>query len=216
MNKLLKKKEIKKVYELLNKTYPNAITGLEFNSKYELLVATILSAQCTDKRVNIITQELFDVANTPKAMVALGQKEIKKIIRSCGLSTSKSKNIFKTSQLLIENFNSTIPNSKEELMQLPGVGSKTANVVLAVGFNVPTIPVDTHVFRVSNRIGLVNEKNVKACEKGLVKRLEKEHWIKWHHLLIHHGRNICKARSPQCEECPINSYCQYYKNEIEG
>jgi endonuclease-3 len=216
MKKLLKKKDIQKVYEILDKTYPNAITGLDFNTTYELLVATILSAQCTDKRVNIITQELFDVANTPEQMVSLGQAKIKKIIRSCGLSTSKSKNIFKTSKLLINDFNSEVPGEKKELLKLPGVGSKTANVVLAVGFEVPTIPVDTHVFRVSNRIGLVNEKNVKHCEKSLVKRLAKEHWIKWHHLLIHHGRNICKARNPQCQDCPINSYCMYFKNEVEG
>lgn len=199
------------VYDKLDLMYPEAFCGLIHRDPFELLIATILSAQCTDVRVNIITTDLFKKYNTPEKIYELGQKELKKIIRSCGLSKSKSKNIIKTCKLLIEEFNSEVPKEKKSLLTLPGVGVKTANVVQAVAFGIPQIAVDTHVFRVSNRIGLVDGDTVGKTEKMLRERFDQSKWIRLHHLLIFHGRDLCKARSPQCEVCDLNDICLFYK-----
>ncbi|HKL41136.1 MAG TPA: endonuclease III [Clostridia bacterium] len=199
------------VYNKLDLMYPEAFCGLIHRDPFELLIATILSAQCTDVRVNIITADLFEQYNTPEKIYALGQKELKKIIRSCGLSKSKSKNIIKTCELLIEEFDSKVPKEKKKLLKLPGVGVKTANVVQAVAFGIPQIAVDTHVFRVSNRIGLVDGDTVGKTEKMLRERFDKSKWIRLHHLLIFHGRDLCKARSPQCVACDLNEICLFYK-----
>lgn len=214
MEKMLSKEEIKEVINILLKTYPDATVELEHSSTFELLIATILSAQCTDVRVNKITRELFKDYNTPEDFIQLTEKELGEKIRSCGFYKVKSKNILATSRKIIEEFNGQVPNTMEELITLPGVGRKTANVVLSNAFGVPAIAVDTHVFRVSNRIGLANSKNVLDTEKDLMDNIDKNMWSKAHHLLIFHGRRVCKARRPLCNECPLTNYCLYYK-EVE-
>ena len=214
---VIKDSRVEEVYNQLDLMYPEAFCGLIHRDPFELLIATILSAQCTDKRVNIITAELFEKYNTPEKIYTLGQKKLKKIIRSCGLSRSKSKNIIKTCKLLIKEFDSQVPREKKELLKLPGVGVKTANVVQAVAFNIPQIAVDTHVFRVSNRIGLVDADTVGKTEKMLRKRFDKSKWIRLHHLLIFHGRDLCKARNPQCDRCQLNEICLFTKEgELNG
>ena len=214
MEKMLSKEEIKEVINILLKTYPDATVELEHSSTFELLIATLLSAQCTDVRVNKITRELFKDYNAPEDFIQLTEKELGEKIRSCGFYKVKSKNILATSRKIIEEFNGQVPNTIEKLITLPGVGRKTANVVLSNAFGVPAIAVDTHVFRVSNRIGLANSKNVLDTEKDLMDNIDKNMWSKAHHLLIFHGRRVCKARSPLCNECPLTNYCLYYK-EVE-
>ena len=201
-----------KVIEILENTYPDADTELEFNSTYELLIAVMLSAQCTDKRVNIVTRELFKEYNTPKKMITLSQEELEKRIFSCGFYKNKAKNILAASKALLENFNGEIPNDIEVLQTLPGVGRKTANVVASVGFGIPAIAVDTHVFRVANRIGLTRAKDELHTELQLQKAIPKEKWLKAHHLIIWHGRRCCDSRKPKCEECSVKNYCKYYQH----
>lgn len=208
---MLSKEEVEKVINILLKTYPDATVELEHSNTFELLIATILSAQCTDVRVNKITRELFKYYNTPEDFIKLTEEELGEKIRSCGFYKVKSKNIIATSNIIIEEFNGEVPNTMEELITLPGVGRKTANVVLSNAFGVPAIAVDTHVFRVSNRIGLADSKNVLDTEKDLMDNIDRKMWSKAHHLLIFHGRRICKARRPLCEECPLRDYCYYYK-----
>lgn len=182
--------------------------ALNFGSPYELLVAVILSAQCTDARVNKITEELFKRYNTPEKMVELKNKELEKYIYSCGLYKSKAEHILSASRDIIEKFGGEVPNNLEDLRSLAGVGRKTANVVYSVAFHGDAIAVDTHVFRVSNRIGLVCEDNVLNTEKGLMKILDKADWSRAHHYLIYLGRSFCKATKPDCESCPISAECQ--------
>lgn len=208
---MLSKEEVEEVINILLKTYPDATVELEHSNTFELLIATILSAQCTDVRVNKITRELFKDYNTPEDFIKLTEEELGEKIRSCGFYKVKSKNIIATSNIIIEEFNGEVPNTMEELITLPGVGRKTANVVLSNAFGVPAIAVDTHVFRVSNRIGLADSKNVLDTEKDLMDNIDRKMWSKAHHLLIFHGRRICKARRPLCEECPLRDYCYYYK-----
>lgn len=203
--------KVNNILEKLNKSYPDAKCALNFKSPYELLISTILSAQCTDKRVNVVTEKLYQEYNTPKKMIELTQEKLQDKIKSCGLYKNKSKNILETSKILLEKYNGEVPKTREELTKLSGVGRKTANVVMSNAFNIPAIAVDTHVFRVSNRIGLTNAKNVLDTEKQLMKNIPKEEWSKTHHLLIFHGRNICTSRKPKCEECPIKEYCDYNK-----
>lgn len=205
------KKEMDEILDILEEFYPDAQVELNHSNTFELLIATILSAQCTDKRVNIITEELFKEYKTPEEFLTLNQEELGEIIRSCGFYRNKSKNILGTCEMLIEEYGGKVPDTREELVKLPGVGRKTANVVLSNAFSVDAIAVDTHVFRVSNRIGLANSKNVLDTEKDLMKNIKKERWSKAHHLLIFHGRRICKARNPMCQECPLIEHCEYYK-----
>ncbi len=200
-----------KVIEILENMYPDADTELVFNSTYELLVAVMLSAQCTDKRVNSVTAELFKKYNTPQKMLTLTQKELEEKIFSCGFYKNKAKNILATSKALVENFNGEIPSDINVLQTLPGVGRKTANVVASVGFGIPAIAVDTHVFRVSNRIGLTRAKDELNTELQLQKFIPKEKWLKVHHLIIWHGRRCCDSRKPKCNECLIMDYCKYYQ-----
>jgi len=215
LKKMLDKKEINKVIDLLLELYPDAKAELNFTNPFELLIATILSAQCTDVRVNKTTDSLFKDLKTPEDYLKLTEEELGKRIYSCGFYKTKSKNILETCRILIEKHNGKVPEAIEELMELPGVGRKTANVVVSNAFGTPAIAVDTHVFRVSNRIGLSNSKNVLDTEKDLMKNIDKNMWTKAHHLLIFHGRRVCKARNPLCEECPIRPYCFYYKNRRE-
>ncbi|MEY8415160.1 endonuclease III [Tissierella praeacuta] len=215
MKKMLSKKEIKIVLEKLEGKFPDAKAELDFTNSFELLIATILSAQCTDVQVNKTTSVLFEELKTPQDYIKLSEEELGKRIRSCGFYKTKSKNILETCRLLIENYGGEVPNTMEDLVTLPGVGRKTANVVLSNAFNIPAIAVDTHVFRVSNRIGLANSTNVLDTEKDLMDNIEREMWSKAHHLLIFHGRRICKARKPLCTICPITDYCFYYKKEVK-
>ncbi len=208
--KMLKKKELNIVLDLLIELYPDAEVELDHNNPFELLVATILSAQCTDVRVNKVTKVLFDKVKTPREFLDLSITELGEIIHSCGFYNMKSKNILGTCLILEEKFNGQVPDNLEDLITLPGVGRKTANVVISNAYGVPAIAVDTHVFRVSNRIGLADSKNVEDTEIDLMNNIKEELWIRAHHMLIFHGRRVCKARNPMCEICPISPYCFYY------
>ncbi|MDU5441716.1 MAG: endonuclease III [Finegoldia magna] len=204
--------KINKILDDLDSLYPDAKAGLDFTTPFELLIATILSAQCTDVRVNKVTAVLFKEHNTPKSILDLGIDGLTKYIKSCGLYKTKSKNIINTCNVLYHDYDSEVPDNIQELMKLPGVGRKTANVVVSNAFDTPAIAVDTHVFRVTNRIGIVNEKDVLSTEKALMRVIPKERWSKSHHLFIWHGRNICKARNPKCEECILNDRCKFYNS----
>ena len=205
------KKEKAQMIELLLALYPDAAPELTFNSDYELLVAVILSAQCTDVRVNEVTNILFKRADTPQAMTTLSLETLEDIIRPCGLFHTKAKNILAMSQTLSEKYDGKVPETLEQLMELPGVGRKTANVVISNAFGVPAIAVDTHVFRVSARLGLASGQNVDKTEQELMKVMPREHWTKLHHCLILHGRRVCKARKPACETCGLNALCPHGK-----
>lgn len=181
--------------------------ALRFSTPYELLIAVILSAQCTDERVNRVTAKLFENYNTPEKMLSLSQDGLEKYIFSCGLYKSKAEHILSASKDILEKFNGEVPKTLEELRSLAGVGRKTANVVYSVAFKGDAIAVDTHVFRVSNRIGLVNAQNVLNTEKGLMKILDQKDWSRAHHYLIYLGRSFCKAKNPDCENCPIKDEC---------
>lgn len=209
---MLRKKEVKIVIELLLELYPDAKAELNFTNPFELLIATILSAQCTDVQVNKTTAVLFKELKTPKDYVKLTVDELGGRIHSCGFYNTKSKNIIATCNILIEKYGGKVPDNINDLITLPGVGRKTANVVVSNAYDTPAIAVDTHVFRVSNRIGLANSDNVIGTEKDLMGKISKEMWSKAHHLLIFHGRRICKARKPLCGECPLTEYCFYYKD----
>ncbi|MBU3188655.1 endonuclease III [Clostridium bowmanii] len=205
----MNKKSIKAVLEILNETYKGAKCGLDFTNHYELLVSTILSAQCTDERVNIVTKDLYKEYNTPEDMINLSQMELGEKIKSCGFYNNKSKNILGATKLILEKHKGEVPRTMEELIELPGVGRKTANVVLSNAFGIPAIAVDTHVFRVSKRIGLASGKNVEEVEQELMKNIPIKMWSDAHHYIIWHGRKICKARKPNCNMCPIAPYCEF-------
>ncbi|MDO4661551.1 MAG: endonuclease III [Tissierellia bacterium] len=208
---VLSKKEIEKVLEILKQMYPDVKSMLHFNTPFELLVATILSAQCTDVRVNKVTDVMFKEYNTPQDFAKMDIKDIEEYIKTCGLYRNKAKNIKNASIKLVKDFNGKVPDNMKEIMTLPGVGRKTANVVLSNAFGIPGIAVDTHVFRVTNRIGLADAKDVLHTEYQLRENIPKERWSDAHHELIYLGRNICKARKPLCEMCKLAQYCKYYK-----
>ena len=201
------KETAKVIAQKLSGVFPDK-PALKFSSEYELLVAVVLSAQCTDERVNKVTEQLFKEHNTPQTMLSLTQEQLEKYIFSCGLYHSKAEHILSLSKDLVEKFNGQVPSSLEELRSLAGVGRKTANVVYSVAFNGDAIAVDTHVFRVANRIGLVKANNPLNTEKGLMKILDKKLWSKMHHYLIYLGRSFCKAGKPDCENCPIKENCE--------
>lgn len=205
----MNKKNINKILEILSKTYPDAKCALNFKSPYELLISTILSAQCTDVRVNIVTEKLYKKYNNPEAMITLTEEELSEKIRSCGFYKNKSKNILGATKAILEN-GGKVPDTMEELLKLPGVGRKTANVVLSNAFGVPAIAVDTHVFRVSNRLGIAKGDTPEQVEQGLMKNVPRDMWSDTHHYLIWHGRLICKSRKPDCEKCPLAPYCEYF------
>ena len=204
----MKKTKVSNIIARLSEEYPNAKPQLIFNSDYQLLVAVILSAQCTDARVNKITEELFKEYGTPEKMITLSATALGEKIFSCGLYKSKAKHILEASKDILERFNGNVPDNLKDLITLSGVGRKTANVVYSVAFQGNAIAVDTHVFRVSNRIGLVTAKNVLLTEKGLMKILDKSDWSRAHHYLIYLGRSFCKAKKPDCENCPITDLCE--------
>ena len=182
--------------------------ALNFSTPFELLVAVVLSAQCTDERVNKVTAQLFREHNTPEKMLTLSQEQLEKFIFSCGLYHSKARHILSLSKALIERFNGIVPDNLTDLRSLDGVGRKTANVVYSVAFNGQAIAVDTHVFRVANRIGLVKANNPLKTENGLMKILDKKDWSRSHHYLIYLGRSYCKASKPDCQNCPIKEECE--------
>ena len=208
------KKQAEKVIDLLKERYPDARPELNYRSAYELLVAVILSAQCTDKRVNMVTKELFKEYDTPEKMITLTKDELGEKIHSCGFYNSKAEHILSASHDIIERFSGKVPSTVEQLKTLAGVGQKTANVVYAVAFGGDAIAVDTHVFRVSNRIGLADGKTPVEVEKQLNAVLDKSVWSKAHHYLIFHGRYTCKASKPTCADCPIKGVCKYYSSKV--
>ena len=210
MAKRITKKNTKEILNILNDLYPDAKAELNFENSFELLIATILSAQTTDVQVNKVTSKLFKELKTPEDYLKLNAEELAERIRTIGFYNNKSRNILATCRLLVEKHDSKVPENRDELMSLPGVGRKTANVVISNAFGTPAIAVDTHVFRVSNRIGIANSSTVEETEVDLMKKIDKTMWSKAHHLLIFHGRRMCKARRPICEECPLTEYCKYY------
>ncbi len=202
------------IFTRLRNANPHPATELKYKSSFELLIAVILSAQSTDKGVNKATDKLFKVANTPKAMAALGEAGLKTYIKTIGLYNGKAKNIIKTCQILVRKHHGEVPDNRTDLEALPGVGRKTANVILNTAFRHPTMAVDTHIFRVSNRTGLAKGKTVLAVEKGLLKFIPEEFLLDAHHWLILLGRYVCVARKPKCPECLINDLCDYRSKTI--
>lgn len=194
---------------ILARTYPGAKPALEFSTPFELLVATILSAQSTDVMVNRCTRELFPVANTPEQIAAMTEEELFPYIKRCGFYNTKGRHILETARILMAEFGGEVPADLQKLQSLPGVGRKTANVVGSNAFGIPAIAVDTHVFRVSNRIGLAHANNVEKTEEQLMEAIPRENWTAAHHWLIYHGRQICDARKPKCEIWPLSHLCEY-------
>jgi len=209
-----KKERIAKVLELLEKEYKDTTTALSYKSPFQLLIATMLAAQSTDVRVNIVTKDLFASYPDAKQLSKLSIAQLEEWIKTVGLYKSKAKNIAATCKILAENYGEDIPSTREELVKLPGVGRKTANVVLSIAKDVPAIAVDTHVFRLSNRIGLAKANDVLKTEKDLMKNIPERKWSAAHHWLIWHGRKICKARKPLCRQCIILEYCTYKQKNI--
>lgn len=202
-------KTVNTIYEKLHRSLPDPRSELVYENPFQLLIAVILSAQATDKSVNAVTPDLFKKYPTPEAFLVLGETRLKISIKTIGLAPTKAKNIIKTCQLLLEQFDGRVPDNREDLESLPGVGRKTANVVLNEGFNQPTLAVDTHVFRLANRTGLAPGKNVLETELKLLE-VTPEKWLKEaHHYLILHGRYVCKAKNYLCTDCVINQECEY-------
>ena len=205
-------KNIEKIVTELSKCYDGEKGSLDHTSPFELLVAVMLSAQCTDARVNIVTKDLFKVANTPEAFAKMKISEIEKLISSISFYRNKAKHIHEASKQIIENFNGIVPSTMKELTTLAGIGRKSANVIMLEAFNnCQGIAVDTHALRISNRFGLSKETDPNKVEQDLLKKIPKKHWRLMNHLLVYHGRAICDARKPKCTECTINIYCKEYK-----
>lgn len=207
----MKKSDRKSALAELEKLYPDAKPALVYTSAYELLVAVVLSAQCTDERVNQVTAVLFQRHNTPQKMLELTQEELEKYIFSCGFYRMKAEHILSASRDIMEKYGGEVPSTIEELTTLAGVGKKTANVVYSVAFGGNAIAVDTHVFRVSNRLGLAKGNTPEKVEAGLQKAIPESDWSKAHHWLIYHGRRVCHSRKPDCENCTLSKYCDEYK-----
>lgn len=212
---MTKKERYKKVIDWFLENAESAETELHYQNDYQLLVAVILSAQCTDKRVNMVTPALFEVFPTPEVMAVSTPEAVFEYIKSCSYPNNKAKNLVGMAKKLISDFAGEVPNDIDSLLTIPGVGRKTANVMLAVAFDKPAMPVDTHVFRVANRIGLTdNSKTPLETERELVKYIPSELLSKAHHWLILHGRYICVARRPKCEICGLSPWCKYYKKHF--
>ena len=199
------------VISRLKKEYPDADCTLDYDDAWKLLVSVRLAAQCTDARVNVVVQDLYAKYPDVAALAAAKPEDIEAIVRPCGLGKSKARDISACMRILHEQYQDKVPEDFNALLKLPGVGRKTANVVLSVGFGHQRLAVDTHVFRVANRIGFVCEKDVLKTELALMEVIPENRWTRTHHSLIFHGRNCCDARKPKCTECPINQYCKYYK-----
>ncbi len=208
-SRLMPKRNVRPFFEKLAETIKEPVTELHYKSNFELLIAVILSAQATDISVNIATQQLYPVANTPAAIWALGVDGLKPYIKNIGLYNAKAKNVIKTCRDLIDDFDGQVPDNRKDLESLAGVGRKTANVVLNTAFGQPTMAVDTHIFRVGNRTGLATGKNVLIVEQKLVARIPDDFMLDAHHYLILHGRYTCQARTPKCGECPVYAECMF-------
>lgn len=206
-------KDAQQSLQILSELYQDARPALHYATAYELLIAVILSAQCTDERVNKVTAELFKEHNTPETMLLLSQEQLEKYIFSCGLYKSKAAHILSATKDIVERFGGQVPESFADLKSLAGVGQKTANVVSAVWFDKDAIAVDTHVFRVSNRLGLANANTPLKTEEQLKKVIPQKDWSKAHHWLIYHGRRICHSQKPDCGNCALREYCDYYKQK---
>jgi len=202
------------MFARLLKQIPNPTTELYYSTSFELLVAVTLSAQATDKSVNQVTDILFPLANTPENIYELGEDKLRDTIKTIGLFNSKAKHIIQTCRILIDRYNSQVPETRKELEALPGVGRKTANVVLNTAFGQPTIAVDTHIYRVANRTAIASGKTVLEVEKKLIKFIPNDYKVPAHHLMILHGRYVCKARSPHCTECTLLDLCEYEEKNI--
>ncbi|MDF2674445.1 MAG: nth [Clostridiales bacterium] len=199
----------------LEKSYGDMGCALDYGTPFELLIATMLSAQTTDVTVNKATEVLFKVYNKPEDFAVLSQEELESYIRTCGFYKTKAKNIINTSRKIISEYNGKVPDTLEELTKLPGVGRKTANVVLSNAFGKDAIAVDTHVFRVSNRLGLADAKDVEKTEEHLMKNIPRKYWSRAHHWLIWHGRKVCIARKPKCDICSLKEYCKTFNIALE-
>ena len=210
----MKTEEINSLFKNLTKVIKNPKTDLSYKNKFTLLVSVVLSAQCTDVNVNNVTKKLYKKYNKPEHFVKLGRKRIEILIKKINFFRNKAKNVYFLSKQLIEKYNGIVPKNFEKLIELPGVGRKTASVVLNEGFGLPTIAVDTHVFRVSNRTGLANGKNPDEVQKKLYKIVPKKYLKNAGHTLLLHGRYTCKARTPSCKTCVIIKYCKYKKKEL--
>lgn len=208
---MLTKAKRQEALRILEQSYPDAKPALEFGSPFELLVATMLSAQCTDRQVNLCTRTLFPLYNTPEQFASLSLSELEPYIHSCGFFHTKGKHIIETAQILCRDFGGQVPADRDKLTTLPGVGRKTANVVVSNAFGIPAIAVDTHVFRVANRIGLTEATTVEKTEQQLMQNIPKDEWSRAHHWLIYHGRQVCSAQRPKCESCPLLGLCLYQK-----
>ena len=209
------KETAKVIAQKLSGVFPDK-PALKFSSEYELLVAVVLSAQCTDERVNKVTEKLFKVANTPSLMAQLGQEELEKYIFSCGLYHSKASHIISASIDILQKFDGQVPSNLKDLQSLAGVGRKTANVVYSVAFGGDAIAVDTHVFRVSKRLGFAKGITPLDTEKRLMEALPRQKWSHMHHAIIFHGRKVCSARNPKCEECVLSKLCEYNNPKKRG
>lgn len=208
---MLSQNTINQIFQIFSEKNPSPKTELKYTNNFTLLVAVVLSAQCTDVNVNKATERLFKIAHSPDDIINLGEEKLKKHIRTIGLFNGKAKNIISLSLDIKEKFNSEVPSNFNDLVSLAGVGRKTANVVLNCAFGKPTIAVDTHVFRVSNRIGIVNQQDIVKTEEDLLKNIPTKWQFHAHHWLILHGRYVCKARKPQCGECKISNFCLFVK-----
>ena len=204
------------IFSILENEYPDAHCELDFGTTFQLLVAVILSAQCTDKRVNVVTKDLFKRASTPEALAVMPAEELEKLIYSCGFYHNKAKNIIAASREIMEKYGGKVPDTFDGLLSLPGVGRKTASVVFSVGYGGDGIAVDTHVFRTANRLGLAPGKTPFEVEKGLLEIIPEGMRNRAHHLLIFHGRYTCKSQSPDCARCRLTEFCEYYKTLNRG
>ncbi len=207
------KENIVKIIELLKSTYPDATCSLDFNSPFELGIAVMLSAQCTDERVNKTTPSIFEKYNKPQDFIDMDIKLLESLIHPCGFYKTKAKNIKAYSKKIMEEYNGKLPEKMEELIKLPGIGRKSANVILLEAFNNPVgIAIDTHAKRICNRLGLSNNSDPSKIEQDLLKIIPNEYYKDVNHLLVWHGRNTCNARNPRCDKCPVSIYCNYYSN----
>ena len=210
----MKKEEVIEIFEILKKEYPDAQCSLNFNSPFEMMIAVMLSAQCTDERVNKVTAEFFPHYHTPQDFADMSLEKIESLIHSCGFYHNKAKNMKLASQKILKDFKGEVPHTMNELMSIPGVGRKSANVVMLEAFNDPQgIAVDTHAKRLSNRIGFSKKSEPEKIEQDLLKLIPKEYWKDANHILIWHGRNICKSQNPQCEKCVLRHLC---KNPVKN
>lgn len=205
----MKKSDVVKVIQILKQYYPEATCSLDFETPFQMVVAVMLSAQCTDERVNKTTPSLFKKYGTPEAIYNMELSELEKIIHPCGFYKNKAKNIKATAEIIVKQYNGIVPNTMEELVKLPGVGRKSANVIMLEAFNSPQgIAIDTHAKRISNKLGLSKNTAPEKIEMDLIKVIPKEYFYDVNHLLVWHGRNICVARNPKCEECPVREFCK--------